>query len=271
VVLKAMCGADRVCGACIDVRPVTFTKAAAPADSLLDKCLFPRRPGYFSPRNRPARSGRVRFKAELERWNQRQTGQGHGTHRDLGNKYRTAETHRTAGSGGVCGLLQSPPRRFCSLGSAYWRILNCHQHIALLLRPRSSPRARMRAALPDLRRLSEAHRGRLQDKQMSSRTGPGSMRACMRFFAWRLRSFSESLTAAHYVRRARPVPRLSAHPQRGPDARRPASVRSTALPADACRIALAETVAARLGRLLLELAHQIGEHLDEGGFRFPYC
>jgi CRP/FNR family transcriptional regulator len=38
---------------------------------------------------------------------------------------------------------------------------------------------------------------------------------------------------------------------------------------DACRIALAETVAARLGRLLLELAHQIGEHLDEGGFRFP--
>ena len=38
---------------------------------------------------------------------------------------------------------------------------------------------------------------------------------------------------------------------------------------DACRIALAETVAARLGRLLLELAHQIGEHLNEGGFRFP--
>jgi CRP/FNR family transcriptional regulator len=38
---------------------------------------------------------------------------------------------------------------------------------------------------------------------------------------------------------------------------------------DACRIALAETVAARLARLLLELAHQIGEHLDGGGFRFP--
>jgi CRP/FNR family transcriptional regulator len=38
---------------------------------------------------------------------------------------------------------------------------------------------------------------------------------------------------------------------------------------DACRIALTETVAARLGRLLLELAHQIGEHLDGGGFRFP--
>jgi CRP/FNR family transcriptional regulator len=38
---------------------------------------------------------------------------------------------------------------------------------------------------------------------------------------------------------------------------------------DACRIALAETVAARLGRLLLELAHQIGEHLNEGGYRFP--
>lgn len=43
---------------------------------------------------------------------------------------------------------------------------------------------------------------------------------------------------------------------------------------DACRIALAETVAARLGRLLLELSHQIGEHLvgqnlSEEGFRFP--
>jgi CRP/FNR family transcriptional regulator len=38
---------------------------------------------------------------------------------------------------------------------------------------------------------------------------------------------------------------------------------------DACRIALAETVAARLGRLLLELAMQIGEQLDEGSFRFP--
>jgi CRP/FNR family transcriptional regulator len=38
---------------------------------------------------------------------------------------------------------------------------------------------------------------------------------------------------------------------------------------DACRIALAETVAARLGRLLLELATQIGEQLDEGSFRFP--
>jgi CRP/FNR family transcriptional regulator len=38
---------------------------------------------------------------------------------------------------------------------------------------------------------------------------------------------------------------------------------------DACRIALSETVAARLGRLLIELAHQIGEHMVGGGFRFP--
>jgi CRP/FNR family cyclic AMP-dependent transcriptional regulator len=38
---------------------------------------------------------------------------------------------------------------------------------------------------------------------------------------------------------------------------------------DACRIALAETVAARLGRLLLELSHQIGEHVSGVGFRFP--
>ncbi len=38
---------------------------------------------------------------------------------------------------------------------------------------------------------------------------------------------------------------------------------------DASRIALADTVAARLGRLLVELAHQIGEQMDGGGFRFP--
>src|SRR5580704_18497225 len=38
---------------------------------------------------------------------------------------------------------------------------------------------------------------------------------------------------------------------------------------DACRISLAETVAGRLGRLLLELAHQIGENLGGGAFRFP--
>ncbi len=38
---------------------------------------------------------------------------------------------------------------------------------------------------------------------------------------------------------------------------------------DACRIALAETVAARLARLLIELAHQIGEHTEKGEFQFP--
>lgn len=38
---------------------------------------------------------------------------------------------------------------------------------------------------------------------------------------------------------------------------------------DACRIALSETVAARLARLLLELSHQIGEHLEGPESRFP--
>ena len=37
---------------------------------------------------------------------------------------------------------------------------------------------------------------------------------------------------------------------------------------DACRISLAETVAGRLARLLLELSHQIGEDVD-GSYRFP--
>ena len=38
---------------------------------------------------------------------------------------------------------------------------------------------------------------------------------------------------------------------------------------DACRIALAETVAARLARLLLELGHQIGEAAAGDQFQFP--
>lgn len=38
---------------------------------------------------------------------------------------------------------------------------------------------------------------------------------------------------------------------------------------DACRVSFADTVAARLGRLLLELAQQIGEHSIDGSFRFP--
>jgi CRP-like cAMP-binding protein len=38
---------------------------------------------------------------------------------------------------------------------------------------------------------------------------------------------------------------------------------------DACRISQAETVVGRWGRLLLELSHQIGEHLTSGAYRFP--
>ena len=38
---------------------------------------------------------------------------------------------------------------------------------------------------------------------------------------------------------------------------------------NACRIALAETVAARLGRLLLDLGHQIGKRGDDGKTRIP--
>jgi CRP/FNR family transcriptional regulator len=38
---------------------------------------------------------------------------------------------------------------------------------------------------------------------------------------------------------------------------------------DACRVALTDTVASRMGRLLLELGSQIGVHLDGGAFQFP--
>ena len=38
---------------------------------------------------------------------------------------------------------------------------------------------------------------------------------------------------------------------------------------DASRISLSETVAGRLGRLLLQLGHQIGEQIDGAEYRFP--
>jgi CRP/FNR family transcriptional regulator, cyclic AMP receptor protein len=38
---------------------------------------------------------------------------------------------------------------------------------------------------------------------------------------------------------------------------------------DACRIALAENATARVARLLIDLAHQIGEHTEYGEYRFP--
>ncbi|MGA3159924.1 MAG: Crp/Fnr family transcriptional regulator [Terracidiphilus sp.] len=115
--------------------------------------------------------------------------------------------------------------------------------------------------------------GRHQDRQMIVRVaGPGSMLGLYAVLSHGVYEVSaETLTAAQL----RPVERerfqgfLRSHKEAQMRAVQCICQEYRFALQDACRIALADTVAARLGRLLLELAHQIGEHLDGGGFRFP--
>jgi CRP/FNR family cyclic AMP-dependent transcriptional regulator len=115
--------------------------------------------------------------------------------------------------------------------------------------------------------------GQLKDRQMIVRVaGPGSMLGLYAVLSHGVYEVSaETLTAAQL----RPVDRerfstfLRTHKEAQMRAVQCICQEYRFALQDACRIALSETVAARLGRLLIELAHQIGEHLNGGGFRFP--
>jgi CRP/FNR family transcriptional regulator len=115
--------------------------------------------------------------------------------------------------------------------------------------------------------------GRVQDRQMIVRVaGPGSMLGLYAVLSHGVYEVSaESLTPAQLrpVERERFLSFLRTHKEAQMRAVQCICQEYRFALQDACRIALAETVAARLGRLLLELAHQIGEHLNGGGFRFP--
>jgi CRP/FNR family transcriptional regulator len=115
--------------------------------------------------------------------------------------------------------------------------------------------------------------GRLEDRQMIVRVaGPGSMLGLYAVLSHGVYEVSaESLTNAQLrpVERERFLSFLRSHKEAQMRAVQCICQEYRFALQDACRIALAETVAARLGRLLLELAHQIGEHLNDGGFRFP--
>jgi CRP/FNR family transcriptional regulator len=114
--------------------------------------------------------------------------------------------------------------------------------------------------------------GRPQDRQMIVRVaGPGSMLGLYAALSHGVYEVSaESLTPAQLrpVERERFLTFLRNHKEAQMRAVQCICQEYRFALQDACRISLAETVAARLGRLLLELAHQIGEHVD-GGFRFP--
>lgn len=115
--------------------------------------------------------------------------------------------------------------------------------------------------------------GRPQDRQMIVRVaGPGSVLGLYAVLSHGVYEVSaESLTPAQLrpVERERFLNFLRSHKEAQMRAVQCICQEYRFALQDACRISLAETVAGRLGRLLLELAHQIGEHLEGGEFRFP--
>ena len=115
--------------------------------------------------------------------------------------------------------------------------------------------------------------GRMDDRQMIVRiAGPGSMLGLYAVLSHGMYEVSaQSLTSAQLrpVERDRFLGFLRTHKEAQMRAVQCICQEYRFALQDACRIALAETVAARLGRLMLELGNQIGEHLNGGSFRFP--
>jgi CRP/FNR family transcriptional regulator, cyclic AMP receptor protein len=115
--------------------------------------------------------------------------------------------------------------------------------------------------------------GRMDDRQMIVRVaGPGSMLGLYAVLSHGLYEVSaESLTSAQLrpVERERFLSFLRSHKEAQMRAVQCICQEYRFALQDACRIALSETVATRLGRLLIELAHQIGEQHSGGEFSFP--
>jgi len=115
--------------------------------------------------------------------------------------------------------------------------------------------------------------GRMHDRQMIVRVaGPGSMLGLYASLSHGVYEVSaESLTPAQLrpVERERFLSFLRNHKEAQMRAVQCICQEYRFALQDACRISLSETVAGRLGRLLLELAHQIGEQLNAGAIRFP--
>jgi len=115
--------------------------------------------------------------------------------------------------------------------------------------------------------------GRAEDRHMIVRVaGPGSMLGLYAVLSHGVYEVTaESLTPAQLrpVERERFLTFLRSHKEAQLRAVQCICQEYRFALQDACRIALAETVAARLARLLIELSHQIGEHTEAGEYRFP--
>jgi CRP/FNR family transcriptional regulator len=115
--------------------------------------------------------------------------------------------------------------------------------------------------------------GRTHDRQMIVRVaGPGSMLGLYAVLSHGMYEVSaESLTPAQLrpVERDRFLSFLRAHKEAQMRAVQCICQEYRFALQDACRIALAETVAGRLGHLLVDLGNQIGEHMPTGESKFP--
>ena len=167
------------------------------------------------------------------------------------------------------------PGWFCSLGSAVLADLELATSTIAL--PAQAP---LFAHGEDARFLylicsgyMKLSAGREHEKQMILRVaGPGSMLGLYAVLSHGVYEVSaESLTPAQLrpVERDRFLSFLRAHKEAQMRAVQCICQEYRFALQDACRIALAETVAGRLGHLLLDLGNQIGEHLPTGAIRFP--
>lgn len=176
---------------------------------------------------------------------------------------------------GCAACANRRPGWFCSLGSAVLADLELATSTVSL--PAQAPLFTVGEDAQCLYLICSGYlkltAGRAQDRQMIVRVaGPGSMLGLYAVLSHGVYEVSaETLTTAQLrpVERDRFMGFLHNHKEAQMRAVQCICQEYRFALQDACRIALSETVAARLGRLLLELSHQIGEQLDGGCFRFP--
>src|SRR5215472_2907124 len=173
----------------------------------------------------------------------------------------------------VCGNRR--PGWFCSLGSAVLADLELATSTISL--PAQAPLFTQGEDARCLYLICSGYlkltAGRPQDREMIVRVaGPGSMLGLYAVLSHGVYEVSaESLTGAQLrpVERDRFLSFLRSHKEAQMRAVQCICQEYRFALQDACRIALAETVAARLGHLLVDLGHQIGEKMPTGEYRFP--
>jgi CRP/FNR family transcriptional regulator len=259
----------------IDVRPITSRVVTARANFDSGKLFF-RETHAISPQERAIVALRgTPQEIEAKVPNRRRTGKTMAETEILAGVHarQKRSTRQVPVGCAACGNRR--PGWFCSLGSAVLADLELATSTISL-----PAQASLFTQGEDARCLYlicggylKLTAGRPEDRQMIVRVaGPGSMLGLYAVLSHGVYEVSaESLTSAQLrpVERDRFLGFLRSHKEAQMRAVQCICQEYRFALQDACRVALSETVAARLGRLLLELAHQIGEHLSGGEYRFP--